>query len=191
MALPHLIERLEMKNSQYALVTLFAVLAAGTVSAQSMSKSSGYYGEVGYAATKFSSEGVSTTPKLVRLVVGTNINANLDIEGTAALTASKGEYKDDRDIHKLSATNYGIYAKPKFDVAQDTEIFGRIGLSHTSYKDKYAASEGSDSFTKLAYGIGIQTQFTKDVYGQVDYMNLGKKEGVSVKGFTLSVGTRF
>ncbi len=40
-------------------------------------------------------------------------------------------------------------------------------------------------------GIEVQTQFTKDVYGQIDYMNLGKKEGVSAKGITLSIGTRF
>ncbi len=191
MALPHLLERLEMKNTKHALVTLLALLAAGTVSAQSMNKDSGYYGEVGYSAIKFSSEGASTTPKLVRLVVGRNINPNLDVEGTAAFTASKGEYNDGQDNRKLSANHYGIYAKPKFEMAQDTEVFGRIGISRISVKDKTSAREDSDSFTKLAYGIGIQTQLTKDVYGQVDYMNLGKKEGVSVKGFTFSIGTRF
>jgi hypothetical protein len=37
----------------------------------------------------------------------------------------------------------------------------------------------------------LQAQFTKDVYGQVDYMNYDKQDGVTGKGFTFSVGTRF
>ncbi|MEY3638623.1 MAG: hypothetical protein RIR68_1756 [Pseudomonadota bacterium] len=180
-----------MKNSKYVLVSLFAVLAAGTVSAQSMSKSSGYYGEVGYSAIKFDDGDTSTTPKLARLIIGTNINANLDAEAAIALTASKGDVNDSNENGKLSAKQFGLYAKPKIEIAKDTELFGRIGISHTSWKSNNSVSENSDSFTKLAYGIGVQTQFTKDVYGQIDYMNLGKKEGVSAKGITLSIGTRF
>jgi opacity protein-like surface antigen len=190
-ALPHLIERLEMKNTKHALATLLAVLAAGTVSAQSLSKNSGYYGEVGYSAIKFDDGDTSTTPKLARLIIGTNINANLDAEAAIALTASKGDVNDSNENGKLSAKQFGLYAKPKIEIAKDTELFGRIGISHTSWKSNNSVSENSDSFTKLAYGIGVQTQFTKDVYGQIDYMNLGKKEGVSAKGITLSIGTRF
>ncbi len=191
MALPHLIERLEMKNSKYALVTLFAVLAAGTASAQSMSKSSGYYGEAGYSAIKLNDGVTSASPKLVRLIVGTNINTNLDLEGMVALTATKGDWKNNDSNGKASAKHFGFYAKPKIEIAQDTEVFGRLGISHTSWKSETSTDSSNDSFTKLAYGIGIQTQFTKDIYGQVDYMNLGKKQGVSAKGITFSVGTRF
>jgi hypothetical protein len=180
-----------MKNSRHALVALFAVLAASTASAQSMNKNSGYYGEVGYSVIKFDDGDTSTAPKLVRFVVGTSINANLDVEGTVALTGSKGDVKDTTENGKLSAKHIGFFAKPKMEIAKDTEVFGRIGISYTSWKSNNSVSESSDSFTKLAYGIGIQTQFTKDVYGQVDYMDLGKKDGVSAKGFTISVGIRF
>lgn len=180
-----------MKKSRHALIALLALLAADTASAQSMSKDSGYYGEVGYSAIKFDNGDKSTTPKLVRLVAGTSINANLDVEGVVALTGSKGDVEDSFENAKLSAKHIGFYAKPKMEIAKDTVVFGRIGISHTSWKINNSVSEDSDSFTKLAYGIGIQTQFTKDVYGQVDYMDLGKKDGVSAKGLTVSVGTRF
>jgi opacity protein-like surface antigen len=180
-----------MKKPKHALIAFLALLAAGTVSAQSMDKNSGYYAEIGYSAIKFDDGFTNTTPKLARLIVGTNINANLDAEVAIALTASKGDLKYTNEIGKLSAKQFGLYAKPKIEIAKDTELFGRIGISHTSWKSNNSVRENSDSFTKLAYGIGVQTQFTKDVYGQIDYMNLGEKEGVSAKGITLSVGTRF
>ncbi len=180
-----------MNSSKHALVTLFAILAAGTVSAQSMSNNSGYYGEIGYSAIKLDDGAAIVTPKLARLIVGTTINTNLDVEGMIAVTMTKADWKIDEITGKASAKHFGLYAKPKFEIAPDTEVFGRIGISRTSWKSETATDSGSDAFTKLAYGIGIQTQFNKDVYGQIDYMNLGKKEGVSVKGFTFSIGTHF
>ena len=174
--MPHLLERLKMKNLNHALITLIAVLTTGAASAQSMKKESDYYAAVGYSAIKFSDSETSTTPKLARLTVGANINENLDVEGAIAFTASK---------------HVGLYAKPKIEVAKDTEIFGCIGIAHTTLKANGTNESTSDSFTKLAYGFGVQTQFTKEVYGQVDYMHLGKKDGVTAKGITLSIGTRF
>lgn len=180
-----------MKNSKRTLATLLAALAAASVSAHPMGKDSGYYGELGYSAIKFDDGTTNATPKLLRLVVGTNINPNLDAEAAVALTASKGDLSNGTETGKLSAKHFGLYAKPKIEIAKDTELFGRIGVSHTTWKNNHSSGESSDSFTKLAYGVGVQTQFTKDVYGQVDYMNLGKKDGVNGKGLTFSVGMRF
>jgi len=189
--MPHLLERINMKNFKRTLATLLAALAAASVSANPMGKDSGYYGELGYSAIKFDDGTTNATPKLLRLVVGTNINPNLDAEAAVALTASKGDFDNSSAGGKLSAKHFGLYAKPKIEIAKDTELFGRIGVSHTTWTNSDSTGENSESFTKLAYGIGVQTQFTKDVYGQVDYMNLGKKDGVSAKGLTFSVGTRF
>ena len=180
-----------MKNSKHAFVALLSVLAAGTASAQSMGRDDGYYGEIGYSAIKFDDGSSTPTPKLARLIVGKNFNENLDIEGMAALTVSKDSWKEGAVSGELSGKNFGIFAKPKLEITKATEFFGRLGFSRTSWKSNSAAGDTNDSFTKLAYGVGIQTQFTKDVHGQVDYMNLGKKDGVSAKGFTFSVGTRF
>ena len=179
-----------MKNSKYALIALLSALAAGSVSAQSMSNQ-GYYGEVGYSALKFDDGASTPTPQLARFVVGKNINENLAFEGMAAFTVSKDTWQEGVNKGELSGKHLGIYAKPKMEIAKDTEIFARVGVSHTSWKSNSSAGDSSDSFTKLAYGLGVQTQFTRDIYGQVDYMDLGKKDGVSAKGFTVSVGTRF
>ncbi len=177
-----------MKNSKHALIALLAVLAAGTVSAQSMSNQ-GYYGEVGYTALNIKNDnnGFDITPKLARLIVGKEINENLSVEGTYAFTASKDSTTLSGTKYTGKANMYGAYLKPKFELAKDVEVFARVGAIHTNYED-----EGSNiSKTQASYGLGIQTQFTKDVYGQVDYMNYYKQDGMTGKGFTVSVGTRF
>ena len=177
-----------MKNSKNALVALLAILATGAVSAQSISNQ-GYYGEVGYTALNIKNDnnGFDITPKLARLVVGKEINKGLAIEGAYAFTASKDSAVVSGTKYTGKASMFGAYLKPKFEIAQDVEVFARVGALHTKYED-----EGSNfSKTKLSYGIGMQTQFTKDVYGQVDYMSYGKQDGVTAKGFTVSVGIRF
>ena len=177
-----------MKNYKNGLVALLAVLATGTVSSQSM-PNQGYYGEVGYTALKIKndSNGFDITPKLARLIVGKEINKGLAVEGTYAFTASNDSAAVNGTKYTGKASLFGAYLKPKFEIAQDVEVFARVGALHTKYED-----EGSSfSKTKLSYGIGVQTQFTKDVYGQVDYMNYYKQDGMTGKGFTISVGTRF
>jgi hypothetical protein len=175
-----------MKNSKSALIAVLAVLTVTTASAQSMNMGSGYYGEIGYLALKFKDDvgGGSTTPKLARFVVGKELDKNLSVEGMYANTVSKDS---DNSGVSYKGETYGAYLKPKTEVVAGTEVFARLGVARTTI-----SGNGTDgSATKLAYGIGIQTQFTKDVYGQVDYMDLGKKGDASAKGFTVSVGTRF
>lgn len=177
-----------MKNSKHTLIALLTVLAAGTASAQSMSNQ-GYYGEIGYTALKIKNDnnGFDVTPKLARFIIGKEIDKNLSVEGTYAFTASKDSAVVRGTNYTAEGTLFGAYLKPKMEIAKDVEIFARVGAIHSKYKD-----EGSSvSKTKLAYGIGMQAQLTKDVYGQVDYMNYYKQDGITAKGFTVSVGTRF
>ena len=176
------------QNSKSALVALLAVLAAGAVSAQSMSNQ-GYYGEIGFTALNLKNEnnGFDATPKLARVTFGKEIDKNLAVEGSYAFTVSKDSSVVGGTNYTAKATAFGVSLKPKMEIAKDVEAFARIGATHSNYED-----EGSSvSKTKLAYGIGMQAQFTKDVYGQVDYMNYYKQDGLSAKGFTVSVGTRF
>jgi hypothetical protein len=177
-----------MKNSKRILVALFAVLSAGIASAQSVPNQS-YYGEVGYTSLNIKSDdnGFDITPKLARFIVGKEIDKNLSVEGTYAITASKDSATIDGTKYTAKATMYGMYLKPKFEITKDVEAFARIGAVHSKYEDEVS----SVSKTKASYGLGIQTQFSKDVYGQVDYMHYYKQEGITGKGFTVSVGTRF
>jgi opacity protein-like surface antigen len=180
-----------MKNSKHALIALLVVLSVGAASAQS---NDSYYGEVGYLKMKLTDDSsVAPTPKLLRFVIGKNINENLSVEGMVGVTADKSSWSDSASNveGKLSASTYGITAKPKFAIANGTEVFARVGIAHTSWKDDYTGGSSSDSATKVVYGAGVQTEFSKNIYGQLDYMNYGGKDGWKSKGFTVSIGTRF
>ena len=124
---------------------------------------------------------------MARLTVGKELAKNLAVEGTFAFTASKDSDAVGGVTYTGKESFYGAYLKPKMEVAKDVEAFARIGALHTKYEDE----AGSLSKTKVSYGVGVQAQFTKDVYGQVDYMSYYKQDGMTAKGFTLSVGTRF
>jgi hypothetical protein len=105
-----------MKNSRHALIALLALLAAATASAQSMDKDSGYYGEVGYTALTIKSEntGFEAKPKLARFTIGKEIDKNLSVEGTYAMTASKDSVVDGGVNYSMKATAFGVSLKPKF-----------------------------------------------------------------------------
>ena len=165
------------------------VLAAATASAQSMHKDSGYYGEIGYTAMslKNSNNGFDATPKLARFMVGKDINDNLSVEGMYGTTVSKGNSLG----VDTSVDTYGIFLKPKMEVAKDTEIFARVGWVHLKEKETLNGVSVSSSGSDAGYELGIQTKFTKDVYGQLDYMNYYDKNSGTAKGFTVSIGTRF
>jgi hypothetical protein len=202
------IERQEMKKTTQALVAVLAVITAGSASAQSVNKSSmdkdsGWYGEVGYLGLKSSSSTLngSQTPELIRFVAGKDVDENLSIEAMAAMTVSKANtnpYPNETD--KYSGSTFGVYAKPKIEVTTGTDVFARLGVARTSTKveDTYNGfnSNYTASGTKVSYGLGIQTQFTKTVYGQLDYMVYGKgTDSVfgdwTSKGITASIGYRF
>jgi hypothetical protein len=176
-----------MKNSKQALVALLAVLAVGSASAQAMKKESGYYGDVGYTPLSFGDSDITFNPKLARFIVGKDIHENLSIEGMYATTISK----DSQQGVDSSVSGYGIYLKPKMEVSKDTEIFARLGWVKTEFKQSASGVSASSSDSDVSYGFGAQTKFTKDIYGQVDYMNYYQKDGATAKGFTLSIGTRF
>lgn len=177
-----------MKNSKHALIAVLSVIAASSACAQSMNNQN-YYGEIGYLPLKIknTSNGADATPKLARITFGKEIDKNLSVEASYAFTASKDSSLVNGINYNLKANMFGLLLKPKIEIAQDVEAFARIGAVHSKYSDE----ESSLSKTKIAYGLGLQAQFTKDVYGQLDYMNYYKQDGISAKGFAVSIGMRF
>jgi Outer membrane protein beta-barrel domain len=174
-----------MKNSKHALIALLVVTTLGTANAQNMDKNSGYYGEIGYTPLQIDIGGGVPTfkPKLMRFIVGKDVHENLSVEGMFATTASKDSYQG----VDISANSYGIFLKPKIEVAKDTQLFARVGYAKSELK----LNTYSDSSSSISYGVGAQTKFTKDIFGGIDYTSFYKKDGVTAKGLTVSVGTRF
>lgn len=179
-----------MKTISRVLASLVLVATAGVAGAQSAAKD--FYVEGGLAPMKISGEGLGVTPLAARLTLAKNINDNLAVEGVYAFTVSKDSQTFNNTNIDIAVSGYGLYLKPKFAVAKDTEVFARVGYTSS----KMTASVGrvsaeSDTINSLSYGIGLQTSLTKDWYAQGDYMVFSKKDGVTAKGFGVSVGYRF
>ena len=166
-----------MKTISRVLVSLVLVATAGVASAQTATKD--FYVEGGLLGLQFKTSTDSVTPKLARFIVGKDINANLAVEAMGAFTLEKAD--------GVSANELGVFAKPKMLITKDTNAFIRVGAARTGA----SGATSSGHVTRAAYGFGVETQLTKDIYGQVDYMHYAKDGDLNVRGFTVSVGTRF
>lgn len=179
-----------MKTINRVLVSLVLVATAGVVSAQTAAKD--FYFEGGLTPMKLSGSELSVTPVAARLTLGKNINANLAVEGVYVFTASKDSVKEQNVNIDIAVSGYGVYLKPKMEVTNGTEVFGRVGYTSA----KLTASSGNVSITgdtvnSLSYGVGLQTEINKDWYAQADYMIFIKKDGDTAKGLGISAGYRF
>lgn len=181
-----LFERLDMKNFKHAAIALLLGFNASLAFSQS---NQDYYGEVGYMALNIKNEnnGFAIAPRLARFIVGKELDKNLAVEGVYGLTVSKDSAVLGNVKYTGQQSFYGAYLKPKMEAVKDVEVFARVGALHGKYEDEASAI----SKTKLSYGFGVQAQFTKDVYGQLDYMSYYKQDGMTARGFTISLGTRF
>lgn len=179
--------------------TVAISVAAVGVSAQAQTQEQSWYGELGYTAMALKNDysgGTETvTPNLGRLVLGKEVSDHFAIEGIAGMTLSKGTI----DNAKVSADVTGLYLKAFTSVSTETSVFARLGYANNSGKSEVSGKDYSWSSSNASYGVGLQTQFTKNVYGALDYMDYGKKTlsaadgGGTIKhsGFTVSIGTRF
>ena len=173
------------KNHIMAVVAALAIFTVTHTQAQSRHASeNGYYGEIAYSDVSVSGAGGNANPQAMRLLLGNEMNKNLGVEAMYASTVSK----DSRPGYDASYSSFGIFLKPKMALSDNTEIFARVGMLRA---DITASASGSHTGSDLAYGLGIQTNFTQSVYGQLDYMHSYDRDGVSAKGYALSLGMRF
>jgi opacity protein-like surface antigen len=174
-----------MKKLHIIATATLAVLCATGAQAQSRtSLDNGYYGEIGYSSVDVTGAGGSATPHTVRFLVGNELNKNFGLEGMYITTTSK----DTRVGYDATIKGLGVFLKPKMALSENTEVFARAGIMRAEIT---ASASGSHTGTDVAYGLGIQTNFTKSVYGQLDYMQSYDRDSIAAKGYTLSLGTRF
>jgi opacity protein-like surface antigen len=174
-----------MKKLHLIAIATLAVLCATGAQAQSRtSADNGYYGEIGYSPVDVSGAGGTATPDALRFLIGNELNKNLGLEALYLTTTSK----ESRLGYNASVSGFGMFLKPKMALNESTEVFARVGFMRA---DITASANGSHTGTDVAYGLGVQTNFTKSVYGQFDYMNSYDRSGIAAKGYTLSLGTRF
>jgi hypothetical protein len=174
-----------MKKMHLIAITTLAALSITGAQAQSRHNlDNGYYGEIGYSPVDVSGAGGSATPHALRFVIGNEVNKNLGVEAMYSTTTSK----DSRQGYDASYSGFGVFLKPKIALTESTEVFARVGVLRA---DITASTNGSRTGTDVAYGLGIQTNLSKSMYGQLDYMHSYDRDSVAAKGYTLSLGMRF
>lgn len=174
------------------LALILALSACGIAQAQTAAPSP-FYGEIGYTALDAEVFDVDFDIGAVRGIVGYEVHPNLAVEAMLGLGAGSDSVTGGGETVKLKLEHsYGVYLKPKVRVAEGLELFGRVGYARTKLKAQ-AVGHGSetDSDNDVSYGLGMSYQFTKSIYGSVDYMHYYHQDDVKLEGFSLAVGYRF
>ena len=169
-----------------AIATLALTCACFTaVQAQALyPMSTHYYAEAGLMAMSLKDNGPTYNPHTMRLLVGKPLNQNLAIEGMYAFTVNS----DNQTRFDAQSSHYSIGLKPNMGLNDSTDLFARIGYAR-SYVTASAA--GEKTLSDWMYSVGVQTKFTQDVYGQLDYTTFLHREGLSANAIGFSLGMRF
>ena len=174
------------------LIPLLAVatLAAATTSVQAQ----GLYGEVGYTPLKLESSvgglDFSSKPSNVRGIIGYELNSNLAVEGMLGLSAQDSSVKVNGINSGVKAevdNMVGVFVKPKIEVVEGLELFGRLGAART----KLSVGNETDSATSVAYGLGASYKLNSALSLNADYMTYHDKDDTTLKGVTVGVGYKF
>ena len=162
-----------------------SVLVISTAQAQNQAGSvNSFYGEVGFSPIDLAGQGGDSKPYAIRLLIGNELHKNLGLDILYTATVAK----DSKSGFNGSYNGLGFFLKPKVSVIEGTEVFARLGVVRA---DSTASSSGSDKGSDIAYGLGVQSNLSKTLYGQVDFMHYYDRDNVYAKGFTVSLGTRF
>ena len=179
------------------IVALSVALACTGAFAQSKSKDDSAYMELGYNSGQYNITelpGLSNANHLL-ITLGKNMSQNYALEGvyangmSDATTTSVGT-----TVNVRLASSYGLYVKPKLAISDSIEMFARVGYFNfkaNSTVPSDTTQNQSVSGTSLSYGLGASMKIVNNIYGNLDWMQMYKKEGTDIKGMGLSVGYKF
>lgn len=168
-----------------------AVLACGA--AQAQTNASPIYGEIGYSMLHADVSFYGLDIGAVRGILGYEVHPNLALEAMLAVGVT-----DDRtqgvfveNIKLKLEHGYGLYIKPKFQVTDRLQLFGRVGYAESKFKLTWEGASASDSDHDVSYGVGMAYGFSKSLYGTLDYMRYYGKDDLRVNGITFGLGYKF
>lgn len=169
-----------------------AVLACGA--AQAQTNASPIYAEIGYSLLHADVGSNGLDIGAVRGIVGYELHPYLALEAMLAVGVTDDRTKAlflERVKLKMEHA-YGLYIKPKLQVTDSLQLFGRVGYAESKFK---ATREGygsdSDSDHDVSFGIGLNYAFSKAMYGTLDYTRYYDKDDFKVNGLTFGVGYKF
>lgn len=172
--------------------SLLALLIAGLSSTAFAQANDQFYVEVGYGAIKYTEPGAWAEPGVGVVRLGMNIDKNLSGELMYGGTVNDANfYVGSTRVTFRYDSIYGAYLKGKLEVSPFVEVFGRVGVTGADVSASVPGYAITASGSDVSYGAGVQFNFSKTAYGQIDYMSYYNKGGASVKGPSASVGFRF
>jgi hypothetical protein len=178
-----------IKKICYTLACTFFMLIPSIVHAQLISKN--YYSDVGFIPMKVSQDGVNASPLALRYVFGKKLDKHLAVEGAYVMTVSRDESSVQGVNADTGISSYGLYLKSTLTHIKKIQVFARVGYAKTKLTSSVASYQLDHEVEGISYGFGMQNFFNQNWYIQSGYTVLPKKDGVSAKGFGLSVGYLF
>ena len=169
------------------LIAVTLASLTGTVTAQD---GGSLYAEAAYSAIQIEAGSTSAKPSVSMLRLGYNIDEHFSLELMAAASVGDDSIPD-RNITEEINDGFGAYLKGKFELVKDLEFFGRIGATRAELTVTHGPNSYSGDAKGFSYGAGLQYHFTDLFYGQIDYMSYCDKDGISLKGSSISIGARF
>ena len=174
-----------MKIAKIAAAIALAA-AAGSASAQ-------VYGEVAYHALNVDESGIENLSiGALGVTLGYEAHPNLAVEAMLAV----GVQDDSVTVSGIRVegqldNSMGLFLKPKLRVADGLELFARLGWAHSKITVRALGVSLSDDGNDLAYGLGAQYSFNKNMYVTGSYMNLYNKNDFKVDGWNIGLGYKF
>ncbi len=164
-----------------------ALLSTGLAQAQN----SPFYVDAGYSALQLRTSNPDTKKGLgaLRGIAGWEVHPNIALELMAATGVSDAKYDGGGKIKLTHAL--GVFAKPKFAVTDQIEVFGRAGWVRTTLKGSDGTSSTTDHGQDIAWGLGASYKIMPGWSASLDYTRYYNKESVRIEGIGLNVGYRF
>jgi opacity protein-like surface antigen len=164
-----------------------ALLSTGLAQAQN----SPFYVDAGYSFMQLKTSNPDTKKGLgaLRGMAGWEVHPNLALELMVATGVSEAKYSDGSKI-KLTHS-LGAFAKPKFAITDQIEVFGRAGWVRTNLKVSDGTAHESQHDQDLAWGLGASYKIMPGWSASLDYTRYYNKNSGSISGIGVNVGYRF
>ncbi len=188
-----------MKSPHAFLLALAVSLAtASAAHAQDAQTAPKLFAELGYSSVDITVNGggnrLEASPGLVTTVFGYAPHPNFAVEAFLGFGAGKDNISSSGVATPLSVkygTLVGVFARPRVNLTDSFELFGRAGWVHTEAKTSGPGLSVTEKDSDFAYGIGANFHITSSSYLQATWTNFYGREGTKIEGFGLSYGMRF
>lgn len=99
----------------------------------------------------------------------------LSVGGSYGLTeADAGGFTVAGDTYSLKLKNmFTVYVEPGYAISNNSLLYGKLATVSAKGEEKFNNISGSETFTGFGFGAGFRHLLDKNLYVQVEFMQLG------------------